>query len=48
MEGGACLVSTGRCKADGHIQKATADLQLKLESSAPGGVNPEIELPVER
>ena len=37
-----CLLSTGRCKADGRIQNA--DSRLLLEPRVSGGVNPEIVL----
>jgi hypothetical protein len=37
-----CLLSTGRCKADGRIQNA--DSRLLLEPPVAGGANPEIVL----
>jgi hypothetical protein len=48
MSIGTCLLSTGRCRADGHIQPASTETRLLLESPAAGGANPEIVLPVER
>lgn len=37
-----CLLSTGRCKADGRIQNA--DSRLLLDHPVAGGANPEIVL----
>ena len=37
-----CLLSTGRCEADGRIQNA--DSRLILERAVTGGANPEIVL----
>jgi hypothetical protein len=33
-EFGRCLLSTGRCKSDAHVEFASADSRLLLESSA--------------
>lgn len=41
-----CLLSTGRCKADGRIQNA--DSRLLLEPPVTGSANPDIILPVVR
>lgn len=43
-----CLLSTGRCNADAHIEYASSEMRLKLEPSVARGANPEIVLPVER
>jgi hypothetical protein len=48
MYGGLCFLSTGRCKADGHLQYVSAVERLQLEAPVAGGGNPEIILPVER
>jgi len=48
MSVGLCMLSTGRCKADGHLQYASSMGPLQLEPPVTGGANREITLPVER
>jgi beta-lactamase regulating signal transducer with metallopeptidase domain len=48
MSVGTCLLSTGRCQADGHLQPASADSRLLLEAPASGGATPKIVLPLAR
>jgi hypothetical protein len=48
MEDGVCLLSTGRCNAGAHLQKASEEIRLKLESPVAGGANPEIVLSIKR
>jgi hypothetical protein len=43
-----CLLSTGRCKADAHVEFASSEFRLQLEPPVAGGANPEIILAVER
>jgi hypothetical protein len=47
-EFGTCLLATGRCNADAHIQYASAEIRLQLESPVTGGARPEIILPIDR
>lgn len=43
-----CLLSTGRCKADAHVEYASSEYRLQLEPPVAGGAIPEIILPVAR
>ena len=47
-EFGTCLLSTGRCNSDAHIENAGAKIRLQLESPVTGGTNPEIIVPIDR
>jgi hypothetical protein len=48
MSTGICMLSTGRCKGDGHLQYAGAAQRLLLESPVTGGAIPEVVVPGKR
>jgi hypothetical protein len=43
-----CLLSSGRCNADAHVEYASSESRLRLEPPVAGGANPEIILPIDR